>query len=591
MALGEGVEEGGDDFAAEVAQLAGVLSRRARDRRRDQRGRPDDERDRDPTGRGYRRVLLKMSGEALLGDGEFGHDRRVLRQLADDCAAVHAMGVELCMVIGGGNIIRGSTLAAAGVERATADYMGMLGTVINALARAERDRAARRHPDPGDVGDPDVGGVRALHPPPRRPAPGEGPDRDLRRRHRQPVLHHRHRRGTARGRDGLRRHPEGHPGRRRLLRRSQARPDAQRFDRLTYLEVLARDLKVMDASAISLARESSIPIIVFSVHAPGAFARVAAGRRTPHHHHRGGRGMSGRAARPGGSQEAHGRALEVLRKELQGLRTGRASASLLEPIIVEAYGSEMPLNQVGHRQRARAAHAHRAGAGTAAWSRRSRRRSATAALGLNPAVDGQLIRVPLPELTQERRNELVKVAHRYAEQARVAVRNVRRDGMDQLEAAREGRRRLAGRARSTGPTRCRSSPTGTSRRSTSCSRTRKRTSCRSDGRGSVRSEPLSGGASRPAPPTHVAIIMDGNGRWARSRGMPPDRTATGAAPRRAPRGRGRAREGHPLPDAVCVLLGELEPAGRRGRRADGPAAALPPPRDRRAVPQRRRSCG
>ena len=82
----------------------------------------------------FRRVLLKMSGEALLGDGEYGHDRRVLRQLADDCAAVHGMGVELCLVIGGGNIIRGSTLAAAGVERSTADYMGMLGTVINALA-------------------------------------------------------------------------------------------------------------------------------------------------------------------------------------------------------------------------------------------------------------------------------------------------------------------------------------------------------------------------------------------------------------------------------------------------------------------------
>src|SRR4051794_18370939 len=82
----------------------------------------------------YRRVLLKMSGEALLGDGEFGHDRRVLRQLADDCAAVHAMGVQLSLVIGGGNIIRGGTLAAAGVERSTADYMGMLGTVINALA-------------------------------------------------------------------------------------------------------------------------------------------------------------------------------------------------------------------------------------------------------------------------------------------------------------------------------------------------------------------------------------------------------------------------------------------------------------------------
>ena len=115
-----------------------------------------------------------MSGEALLGDGEFGHDRRVLRQLADDCAAVHGMGVELCLVIGGGNIIRGSTLAAAGVERSTADYMGMLGTVINALAVQSVIEQQAGIPTRVHVGDPDVGGVRALHPPPRRPPPGEG---------------------------------------------------------------------------------------------------------------------------------------------------------------------------------------------------------------------------------------------------------------------------------------------------------------------------------------------------------------------------------------------------------------------------------
>src|SRR4051794_34758658 len=124
-------------------------------------------------------------------------------------------------------------------------------------------------------------------------------------------------------------------------------------------------------------------------------------------------------------------ALEVLRKELQGLRTGRASASLLEPIVVEAYGSELPLTQVGtvNVPEARMLTVQ-------VWDRglvkavEKAIRSST--LGLNPAVDGQLIRVPLPDLSQERRNELVKVAHRYAEQARIAVRNVRRDGMEQL---------------------------------------------------------------------------------------------------------------------------------------------------------------
>ena len=124
--------------------------------------------------------------------------------------------------------------------------------------------------------------------------------------------------------------------------------------------------------------------------------------------------------------------LEVLRKELQGLRTGRASASLLEPVMVQAYGSEMPITQVGtiNVPEPRMLTVQVWDRGLVKAVEKAIRNSN---LGLNPAVDGQLLRVPLPELTQERRNELVKVAHKYAEQARVAVRNVRRDGMDQLK--------------------------------------------------------------------------------------------------------------------------------------------------------------
>jgi ribosome recycling factor len=125
-------------------------------------------------------------------------------------------------------------------------------------------------------------------------------------------------------------------------------------------------------------------------------------------------------------------AIEVLRKELQGLRTGRASASLLEPIMVQAYGGEMPLNQVGTigvpEPRLLTVQVWDRGLVKAV-----EKAIRSSSLGLNPAVDGSLIRVPLPELSEERRNELVKVAHKYAEQARVAVRNVRRDGMDQLK--------------------------------------------------------------------------------------------------------------------------------------------------------------
>ncbi|SNB68007.1 ribosome recycling factor [Arboricoccus pini] len=125
-------------------------------------------------------------------------------------------------------------------------------------------------------------------------------------------------------------------------------------------------------------------------------------------------------------------AVEVLRKELQGLRTGRASASLLDPITVEVYGADMPLNQVAtiNVPEPRMLSVQ-------VWDRNNakavEKAIRSAGLGLNPAAEGTLIRVPLPELTQERRTELVKVAHKYAEQARVAVRNVRRDAMDALK--------------------------------------------------------------------------------------------------------------------------------------------------------------
>jgi uridylate kinase len=224
-----------------------------------------------------RRVLLKMSGEALMGERDFGHDRRILRQLGEDVAAVRRLGIELCLVIGGGNIIRGSTLAAAGVERSSADYMGMLGTVINALAVQS---VIEQH-----VGIP----TRVMSAIPMSAVC-------------EPYIRRRAVRHLEKGRIVIFAAGTGNPyfttdtaaalraaemGCDAILKGTQVDgvysadpkrdPSAQRYDQLTYLEVLARDLKVMDASAISLARESSIPIIVFSVHASGAFARVLRG--------------------------------------------------------------------------------------------------------------------------------------------------------------------------------------------------------------------------------------------------------------------------------------------------------------------------
>jgi ribosome recycling factor len=125
-------------------------------------------------------------------------------------------------------------------------------------------------------------------------------------------------------------------------------------------------------------------------------------------------------------------ALEALRKEFGGLRTGRASASLLEPVHVSAYGNDMPLNQVGtvNVPEPRMITVQVWDKGLVGAVEKAIRDSG---LGLNPAADGTTVRVPIPELSRERRQELSKIAHKYAEQARVAVRNVRRDGMDSLK--------------------------------------------------------------------------------------------------------------------------------------------------------------
>lgn len=143
-------------------------------------------------------------------------------------------------------------------------------------------------------------------------------------------------------------------------------------------------------------------------------------------------------------------ALAVLRKEFAGLRTGRASASLLEPVQVEAYGSRMPINQVA------TVNVPEPRLITVQVWDKSQVKSVEKAiresgLGLNPQTDGQLVRVPIPDLTEERRKELAKLASQYAENARIAVRNVRRDGNEAIkedekkkEISEDDRKRLEG---------------------------------------------------------------------------------------------------------------------------------------------------
>ena len=224
----------------------------------------------------YKRVLLKVSGEALMGRRDYGLDTDTLTRIAIDVGDVVQMGVQVCLVIGGGNIFRGISAAAGGMDRAQADYMGMLATVMNALGMQS---ALERRGTPTRV---------------QSAIPMSSVC--------EPYIRRRAERHMEKGRVVIFAAGTGNPffttdtaaalraaemNCDLLLKGTQvdgvysADPrkvlDAERYDELTSLEVLSRDLGVMDAAGISLARENGLPIIVFNIHAPGAFAQVMRG--------------------------------------------------------------------------------------------------------------------------------------------------------------------------------------------------------------------------------------------------------------------------------------------------------------------------
>ena len=225
----------------------------------------------------YKRVLLKVSGEALMGDKSYGLDNVTVKAIAEDIRDAVALGVEVALVIGGGNIFRGIAGAASGMERAQADYMGMLATVMNALAMQS---ALERIGVPTRVQSAiEMSSIC------------------------EPYIRRRAIRHMEKGRVVIFAAGTGNPffttdtaaalraaemGCDALLKGTQVdgvydsdprkNPEAKRYTTLSYLEMLARDLAVMDAAAISVARENRLPIIVFNIHEAGAFTAVMQGQ-------------------------------------------------------------------------------------------------------------------------------------------------------------------------------------------------------------------------------------------------------------------------------------------------------------------------
>ncbi len=225
----------------------------------------------------YRRVLLKVSGEALMGEQSYGIDIGVVDRIAQDVKDAVNIGCQVCMVIGGGNIFRGLSGAAKGIDRSTADYMGMLATVMNALAvqaALERIGIAARVQSAipmASVCEPYIRRRAVRHMEKGRVvifAAGTG----------NPFF-------TTDTAAALR---AAEMNCNAMLKGTQVDgvysadpkkvPDAQRYEFLSYHEVLSRDLQVMDASAVALSRENRIPIVVFSIHDQGALVDVLQGK-------------------------------------------------------------------------------------------------------------------------------------------------------------------------------------------------------------------------------------------------------------------------------------------------------------------------
>ena len=221
----------------------------------------------------YKRVLLKISGESLMGNQDYGIDTAMVSRVASEIADVVSQDIQVCLVIGGGNIFRGMSAAAVGMERATGDYMGMLATVMNALAMQNALEQLKI-----DTRVQSALPIDAVC---------------------EPYIRRRAMRHMERGRVVIFAAGTGNPffttDTAAALRASEmncnvlmkgtrvdgvysADPekeaDAVRFNSVSYLDVLSQDLKVMDATAISLARENNIPILVFSVTQTGGFDRA-----------------------------------------------------------------------------------------------------------------------------------------------------------------------------------------------------------------------------------------------------------------------------------------------------------------------------
>ncbi len=386
----------------------------------------------------YKRVLLKISGEALAGDASRGLDFNVIGQVCEVIKECTQLGVQVGVVVGGGNFWRGLKDGGDRMERVRADHMGMLATSINALALADvleqkgvdvrvqtaiemravaepyiRSRAIR-HLDKGRVvifgcgtGNPffstDTAAVlRAAE-----------IDADV-------IL-------LAKNIDGV------------YSADPKVDPKAVKYDTITYDDVLAQHLQVMDSTATSLSMDNKIPVLLFALKDPQNIIRAVMGEKI-------GTIVKGRTKAPADNRKEDStmspetkvydakmqKTIEVVKANFASVRAGRANAGVLDRIFVEYYGTPTPLNQV-----AAISSPDPRTLMIQPWDgtllKAIEKAIQTSDLGINPQNDGRVIRLGFPQLTEERRRDLTKQVHKYGEEGKVALRNIRREAMDEIK--------------------------------------------------------------------------------------------------------------------------------------------------------------
>ena len=380
----------------------------------------------------YKRVLLKLSGEALQGK-EKNFDPLVLKNLAKQVKEIHDLGVQVAIVVGGGNFIRGKTVAEIGIDRVQGDYMGMLATIINALAiqsALEREGVVTRVQtsiEMPKVAEPFIQ-RRAVHHLEKGIVVifGGGTGSPFFSTDTTAAL-----RASEISADVILMAKNGVDG--VYSADPKKDPNAVKYDHLTYMDLLNQGLQVMDSTATSMCMDNDIELLVFNMNEDGSIVKAVQGtvQGTVINKNSDGKRREKGMSYPiiDSSKEKMDKQMEFFHEQLNTVRTGVANAAMLNGVEAEYYGSMTPLNQIAsikvEEGRTLVIKPY-----DPSSLKDIEKALNKADLGIAPQNDGTVIRLAVPQLTGETRKEMSKKVSKIAEDAKVQIRNIRRDAMN-----------------------------------------------------------------------------------------------------------------------------------------------------------------